>query len=71
MALGGLGIRLASDLAVPAFLSSAFGSKSVVDTLLPESMLKKDYSFVVNAFGEWKKSLSLRRSIILYSTMEA
>ena len=43
--LGGLGIRKATDLAVPTFLSSAYGSNAVAGTLLPESIVEKDYAF--------------------------
>ena len=57
--LGGLGIRKASDLAVPTFLSSAFGSTAVAGTLLPESITEKEYSFYAMAAIEWKKSLDL------------
>ena len=59
--LGGLGIRKASDLAVPTFLSSAFGSNAVAGTLLQESIVKKDYAFYAMAALEWKKSLDLDR----------
>ena len=57
--LGGLGIRKASDLAVPTFLSSAYGSNAVAGTLLPESIAEKEYAFYAMAAGEWKKSLDL------------
>ena len=59
VAFGGLGIRLASDLAVPAFISSCFGSDTVASTLLPESTTKKEYSFLADAVEEWKKILDL------------
>jgi hypothetical protein len=36
--LGGLGIKLASEVALPAYLSSVYSSKSVVKSLLPESI---------------------------------
>ena len=40
VAKGGLGIRLASDLSLPAFLSSAHGAGRVVESLLPEWMVE-------------------------------
>ena len=36
--LGGLGLRLASEVALPAFLSSAFGAKETVKDLVPLSI---------------------------------
>ena len=56
---GGLGIRKTRDLAVPTFLSSAFGSNAVAGTLLPESIVEKDYAFYAMAADEWMKSLDL------------
>ena len=44
--LGGLGIRKASDLAVPTFLSSAFGSNAVAGTLLQESIVSRTIYFM-------------------------
>ena len=59
VALGGLGVRTASDLALPGFISSSYGSASVVSTLLPESTMEKDDSFIAAAVAEWKKMVKL------------
>ena len=56
---GGFGIRTASELAIPGFLSSAYGSTSVVNTLLPESTMKKDDPFIVAGVEEWKKLMDI------------
>ena len=39
--LGGLGIKLASEVALPAYLSSVYSSNSIVQSLIPES-IKQD-----------------------------
>ena len=43
VSLGGLGIRQAQDLALPAFLSSAFASNTQSKTILPGHIISTDY----------------------------
>ena len=52
---GGLGIRLASDLALPAFLSSAHGASSAMQTLLPDQIKEEDYMLQEEATTLWKE----------------
>ena len=52
--LGGIGVRRASDLACPAFLSSAHGTEMLVNTVLSESVSAEGYSFVGLATEGWK-----------------
>ena len=42
VASGGLGIRQATQVALPAFLSSVCGSQSIIKQLLPQNLYKLD-----------------------------
>ena len=53
VAKGGLGIRLASDLALPAFLASSHGAEGGMITLLPAHMTKLEYELRQEAVVEW------------------
>ena len=52
---GGLGIRLASDLALPAFLSSAHGTISGANSLLPENISTGIYQNLEEAELLWRE----------------
>ena len=52
---GGLGIRLASDLALPAFLSSSHGAASGGNSLLPEQISNKVYHNLEEAEFLWRE----------------
>ena len=54
---GGLGIRLSTDLDLPAFLSSAFGAAQGAATLLPEKLLEAEYQPLVEAENLWKEEI--------------
>ena len=54
---GGLGIRLPTDLDLPAFLSSAFGAAQGAATLLPEKLLEAEYQPLVEAKNLWKEEI--------------
>ena len=54
---GGLGIRLPTDLDLPAFLSSAFGAAQGAATLLPEKLLEAEYQPLVEAENLWKEEI--------------
>ena len=43
VANGGLGIRRASDLAVPTFMSSSYGARNTMERLLPECIFEQEY----------------------------
>ena len=51
---GGLGIKLASEVALPAYLSSVYSSKSTVKSLIPASIREDLNTFYENACTEWK-----------------
>jgi hypothetical protein len=57
VANGGLGIRRATDVALPAFLSSVAGSQSLISRLLPQNLLDmsgtRDPSFTAG-ISEWQ-----------------
>ena len=53
VAKGGLGIRLASDVALPAFLSSAFGASSGMANLLTEEVANESYRMKEEAMTLW------------------
>lgn len=52
-----LGVRRASDLALPAFLSSAYGALAGVSALLPEWSIDK-YRDVDSATSKWEETLN-------------
>ena len=52
---GGLGIRLASDLALPAFLSSAYGAALGGNSLLPEQISNNSYQNLEEAELLWRE----------------
>ena len=51
---GGLGIRLATDLATPAFLSSAHGATQGALNILPERFREIEYKELVDATTFWE-----------------
>ena len=55
---GGLGIRMATDLALPAFLSSAYFAKSAARQILPEYIDTESYCELADAEAEWKENLN-------------
>ena len=52
---GGLGIRLTSDLALPAFLSSAHGTVLGANSLLPEHISTDNYQNLEEAELLWRE----------------
>lgn len=52
---GGIGIRRVTDLCLPAFISSAFGSFELVNSLLSSISDKPNVSFLEEALAEWNK----------------
>lgn len=54
---GGLGIRRATDLAVPTFLSSANGTQLLVNSILTESVSAEVYSFIDQALECWRSQV--------------
>ena len=46
---GGLGVRYASDIALPAFLSSAHGATLGANAFLPEQIATGEYRFLEEA----------------------
>jgi hypothetical protein len=53
----GLGVRSASDLALPTFLSSVTGSASLTCRLLPErfsNVSGLNYFYYISALNKWK-----------------
>ena len=55
---GGLGIRKATNLALSAFLSSAFSSAHGASALLPEDIKMENYIEVQEALDLWKAQFS-------------
>ena len=55
---GGLGIRKASDLAVPAFIASAHGSMALSQVLLPTDINNQEYQQLSAAEELWKEMVS-------------
>ena len=55
---GGLGIRKATDLALSAFLSSAFSSSHGASALLPGDIKMENYIEVQEALDLWKAQFS-------------
>ena len=53
VARGGLGIRSIKDIALPAFISSAYGTTGATRRLLPEYITLPDYQELVEAEEEW------------------
>ena len=54
IAKGGLGLRLASEIAISGYLSSVSATNSAVDLILPPNMLDFKNDFWESAFGKWK-----------------
>ena len=52
--LGGFGIRSLKDLALPAFLSSSYGSSNIINIISPSSMKNDPYSDATVAEEQWK-----------------
>ena len=55
--LGGLGLKLASEVALPAFLSSAYSSSSTIKDLIP-TIIQVDHFYELGC-TEWKEKLNL------------
>ena len=55
---GGLGIRMATDLALPTFLSSSFGATSGSEALLPAEVREGSYQEREDALIAWKEALN-------------
>ena len=55
---GGLGVRMATDIALPAFLSSGYGSESTSRTLLPDYINTTDYQELTDARDLWSQMLN-------------
>ena len=53
VAKGGLGIRKASDIALPAFLSSSNGARTTVEKLLPEYVYEQEYQALTHGNLAW------------------
>ena len=58
VAQGGLGVRLASDLALPAFLASAHGASSAMRKLLPKEIQDLDYDICLETENKWKEQFN-------------
>ena len=55
---GGLGVKLASELAVPAYLSSVCASESLTNSLLPDGLRNERNQFYEQGTEVWKSTLS-------------
>ena len=55
---GGLGGKLASELAVPAYLSSVCASENLINSLLPEWLRNERIQFYDQGSEDWKSTLS-------------
>ena len=55
---GGLGVKLASELSVPAYLSSVCASESLTNSLLPEGLRNEGNQFYDQGSEIWKSTLS-------------
>ena len=55
VAKGGLGVRLASDIALPAFLSSSYGAGAGMAKLLPQAAQENTYDLQTEAEDDWKE----------------
>ena len=53
VANGGLGIRRASDLAVPTFMSSSYGARNTMERLLPECIFEQEYQALNHGNEAW------------------
>ena len=60
---GGLGIRMATDIALPAFLSSGYGSQAMAGTLLPDYINTSDYQELTDAKDMWNQELNNNASL--------
>ena len=52
--LGGLGIKLASEVALPGYLSSAYATNSIVQRLIPDHMKEDQNVLYEQGVQEWK-----------------
>ena len=55
VSMGGLGIRLTSDLALPAFISSAHGATLGANSLLPDPISTTVYQNLEEAESSWRE----------------
>ena len=55
--LGGLGIKLASEVAIPAYLSSVNATREFVKSLVPDSIKEDLNAFYDQGCQEWKNLL--------------
>ena len=60
---GGLGIRKASDLALPAFLASAYGASAPMTKLLPQDLHEEEYKLQSQAECEWKEKFNNNQAV--------
>ena len=56
--LGGIGLKLASEVSLPAFLSSAFGASQTVKVLVPLCIKDETNKFFELGCSEWKAILN-------------
>ena len=56
--LGGLGLKMASEVSLPAFLSSAFGAVQIVKALLPLCIKDETNQFFELGCAKWKVKLN-------------
>ena len=68
---GGLGIRKASDLSLPAFLSSSWGASNGVMALLPDSISADDYEDRTEAQEAWCNALNNNQAPPANSSVQA
>ena len=52
--LGGLGIKQASEVAIPAYLSSVNATSALVKSLVPDSLKEDQNPFYDQGCQEWK-----------------
>ena len=58
---GGLGIRKATDLALPCFISSAYGASGGINALLPDYVTNEAYEDLIEAQDAWKAQFNTNR----------
>ena len=61
---GGLGIRKASDVALPAFLASAHGAANMVKLVNPNRMEADPIPHLVNGIEDWKNKFPLGSALL-------
>ena len=54
MAKGGLGLRLATEVAIAGYLSSVHASSGIVQSLLPINLRGQQCNHYESASNEWK-----------------